>query len=65
MDQLCSFYEQNFLPMSSEATGSTQTFIEKVCEIADANGLPSKTYNTALSAFSAENLRTHYNKVYD
>lgn len=51
--------------MSSEATGSAQTFIEKVCEIADANGLPSKTYNTALSAFSAENLRTHYNKVYD
>lgn len=63
LDQLCSFYEQNFLPMSSEATRSTQTFIEKVSEIADANGLPSKTYHTALSDFSAENLRTHYNKV--
>ncbi|XP_024024438.1 UDP-glucose:glycoprotein glucosyltransferase isoform X2 [Morus notabilis] len=63
LDQLSSFYENNFLPMSSEASGSTPTFIDKVAEIAVANGLSSKTYITALSDFSAENLRKHYNKV--
>lgn len=64
LDQLSSFYENNFLPMSSEASGSTPTFIDKVAEIAVANGLSSKTYSTALSDFSAENLRKHFNKVY-
>ncbi|PON86639.1 UDP-glucose:Glycoprotein Glucosyltransferase [Trema orientale] len=63
LDQLRSFYEHKYQPLSSGALGSTQAFIDKVCELAEANGLSPKTYHAALSDFSAENLRQHFNKV--
>lgn len=44
-------------------TESTQSFIDKVIELAGANGLPSKGVESSLSAFSAESLRNHLNKV--
>ncbi|KAK7246869.1 hypothetical protein RIF29_41739 [Crotalaria pallida] len=57
LDQLCSFYEQKFIVTSVLKADNTQAFIDKVCELAEANGLPSKGYRSALLEFSAEEVR--------
>ncbi|KAI3445630.1 hypothetical protein Pfo_002295 [Paulownia fortunei] len=62
LDQLCSFYEQEYI-LASGVTESYQALIDKVFLLADANGFPSKGYESALSEFSAENLRSYLNKV--
>lgn len=62
MDHLCSFYEQEYI-LASGVTESYQALIDKVLQLADANGLPSKGYESALSGFSAENLRSYLIKV--
>ena len=64
LDQLCLFYEQQHPSISSKAAGSTQAFIDKVSELAEANGLSPKTYRNALSDDSAKGLRKQLNKVY-
>ncbi|TQD80729.1 hypothetical protein C1H46_033699 [Malus baccata] len=46
-----------------KGTESTQEFIDKVCELAEANGLSSKAYRFSLSEFSDEKLRKSMNKV--
>lgn len=51
--------------MSSKAAENSQEFIDKVCEFAEANGLPSKAFRAALTDFSADKLREQLNKVYD
>ncbi|KAF3444470.1 hypothetical protein FNV43_RR14162 [Rhamnella rubrinervis] len=63
LEQLCSFYEKNYLLVSSKAAESSQAFIDKVCEFAEANELSSKTYRAALSDFSADKLKEQLNKV--
>lgn len=63
LDQMCSFYEHNYLLASSKGAESTQEFIDKVCELAEANGLSSKAYRFSLSEFSDEKLRKSMNKV--
>lgn len=62
LDQFCSFYEQEYM-LASGVTASTQALIDKVFELADANGLPSNGYKSDLSGFSADKLRMHLNKV--
>ncbi|KAL0384582.1 UNVERIFIED_CONTAM: UDP-glucose:glycoprotein glucosyltransferase [Sesamum radiatum] len=62
LDQLCSFYEQEYI-LASGVAESYQALMDKIFEIADANGLPSKGYETSLSGFSAEILRSYLNKV--
>ncbi|KAG8368795.1 hypothetical protein BUALT_Bualt15G0083900 [Buddleja alternifolia] len=62
LDQLCSFYEQEYISASGVAE-SYQALIDKVYQLADANGLPSKGYESTISGFSAENLRSYLKKV--
>lgn len=50
--------------MSSEAAESAQAFIDKVLELAETNGLSSKTY-ASLSEISVDNLRKQLNQVSD
>lgn len=62
MDQLCSFYEQEYI-LASGVTESYQALLDKVLQLADANGLSRKGYESTLSGFSAENMRSYLNKV--
>lgn len=63
LDKLCSFYEQKYAFASPEAAENTQAFLDKVYELAEANGLPSKVLKSALPEFSIDQLRRHVNKV--
>ncbi|KAA8545514.1 hypothetical protein F0562_020298 [Nyssa sinensis] len=63
LDQLCSFYEREYILASSSISESNQAFINKVCELADENGLPSKEYKSTLSAISVDKMASHLNKV--
>lgn len=63
LDQLCSFYEKNYVLATAVADDNTEALIDKICELADANGLPSKAYRSALIEFSAEEVRKHLIKV--
>ncbi|XP_054800106.1 UDP-glucose:glycoprotein glucosyltransferase isoform X1 [Prosopis cineraria] len=63
LGQLCSFYEQNYILASVVAADSTKALIDKVYELAEANGLPSKGYRSALQEFSADEVRKHLIKV--
>ncbi|XP_059648175.1 UDP-glucose:glycoprotein glucosyltransferase isoform X2 [Cornus florida] len=63
LDQLCSVYERKYMLASSSVAESKEAFIDKVCELADANGLPSKGYRSVLNEFSVDELRHHLNKV--
>lgn len=63
LNQLCSLYEKNSIlspPMEAE---STQAFVDMVCELGEANGLPSKGYRSALLEFPAGEVRKHLTKV--
>lgn len=64
LEQVCSFFELNHMLAPSEAAESTRVFIDKVCELAETNGLSSRAYKSALSDFSADKLRKHLNKVF-
>lgn len=61
LDQLCSFYERELA--SSPDAPSNQALINKISELADANGLPSKGFKSALSEFPVDKLRSHLKKV--
>ncbi|KAL6178989.1 hypothetical protein ACLB2K_050505 [Fragaria x ananassa] len=63
LDQVCSLFEQNHMLAPSEGAEITQAFIDKVSELAEKNGLSSKAYKSALSDFSAKELRKRLNKV--
>ncbi|ESR45074.1 hypothetical protein CICLE_v10000024mg [Citrus x clementina] len=62
LDQLCSFYERTYLLASSATADSTQAFIDKVCEFAEANGLSSKVYRASLPEYSKGKVRKQLNK---
>ncbi|CAL5418620.1 unnamed protein product [Camellia sinensis] len=42
LDQLYAFYEQQYVHASSVVTENNEAFIDKVCDLADANALSSK-----------------------
>ncbi|XAR56342.1 hypothetical protein NMG60_11036790 [Bertholletia excelsa] len=63
LDQLGTFYEHECMLSSSLVAESSQAFIDKVCDLADTNGLPSKGFKAALSEFSVDEFRGHLNKV--
>jgi UDP-glucose:glycoprotein glucosyltransferase len=65
LDKFCSFYEQRYIFTSSKSADNTQAFLDTVYELAEANGLPSNTFKSALTEFSIDHLRKHLNKVYD
>lgn len=64
LDQVSSFYERNYIKISSLDTEGKQVFIDKVIEFAGLNGLPSKGFESSLAALSDDNVRNHLNKVY-
>ncbi|KAA3462915.1 UDP-glucose:glycoprotein glucosyltransferase-like isoform X2 [Gossypium australe] len=63
LDQLCSFYEHRYILRSTTAAESNQEFVDKVCELAEANGLFSKPYKSSLPEASDLKLRERLNKV--
>ncbi|XVE93241.1 hypothetical protein REPUB_Repub01dG0173400 [Reevesia pubescens] len=63
LDQLCSFYERNYILRSSTAAESAQAFIDKVYELSEANELSSKAYKSSLPEASDLKLIEHLNKV--
>uniref|UniRef100_A0A2N9ITC7 UDP-glucose:glycoprotein glucosyltransferase thioredoxin-like domain-containing protein n=1 Tax=Fagus sylvatica TaxID=28930 RepID=A0A2N9ITC7_FAGSY len=63
LDKFCSFYEQRYIFTSSKSADNTQAFLDTVYELAEANGLPSNTFKSALTEFSIDHLRKHLNKV--
>ncbi|XP_017970879.1 PREDICTED: UDP-glucose:glycoprotein glucosyltransferase isoform X1 [Theobroma cacao] len=63
LDQACSFYEHNYIVRSPTSAESTQAFINKVYELAEANELSSKAYKSSPPEASAQELREHLNKV--
>lgn len=63
LDQLCSLYQKKFITTSALEVDTTQAFIDKVCELAEANGFPSEDYRSALSEFSADEVRRQLMKV--
>lgn len=65
LDQLISFYEHYYMLASSVNAQGNEALLEKVSELAEANGLPSKGYTSALSEFSFDKCRSHLNKVYN
>lgn len=64
LDQLCSIYSQKFMPESSVAVHNPQEFIEKACELAEANELPPKAYRIAFSDSFVDELRKYLSQVY-
>ncbi|KDP38843.1 hypothetical protein JCGZ_05000 [Jatropha curcas] len=62
LEHLCTFYEQKYILGSSSATESA-AFINKVYELANANELSLKAYESALVDFSTDMMRNHLNKV--
>ncbi|XP_043704312.1 UDP-glucose:glycoprotein glucosyltransferase [Telopea speciosissima] len=63
LDQLCSFYQKQYILGSSFEAGSAVTFIEKVCQLAEKNGLPSEDYKTVLSDLSMDRLKHYLDRV--
>ncbi|KAK1310475.1 UDP-glucose:glycoprotein glucosyltransferase [Acorus calamus] len=63
LDQLCSFYESEYMLDSSVDAEGVQLFMNKVCELAEANDLPSEDYKAALLSFSVDKIKDHLNKV--
>ncbi|XVF67689.1 hypothetical protein PTKIN_Ptkin10aG0141700 [Pterospermum kingtungense] len=63
LDQLCSFYEHDYILRSPAAAESTQAFIDKVYELAEANELSSKAYKSSLPEILDFKLREYMHKV--
>lgn len=63
LDQLCSLYQQKYILTSAVEVDSTQAFIDKVCKLAEANGLSSEGFRSSLSEFSTDEMRRHLSKV--
>ncbi|EPS69252.1 hypothetical protein M569_05510, partial [Genlisea aurea] len=61
LDELFLLYEQEVL--ASEVDGSYDAILDKVTQLADANGLPSKRFESDLSGFSPESTRSYLNEV--
>lgn len=62
LDQLCSFYEREMVP-STTSSENSQVYVDKICDLADANGLPSEGIRVALSDFSVKELQGRLSEV--
>ncbi|KAJ0010856.1 hypothetical protein Pint_33129 [Pistacia integerrima] len=61
LDQLCLYYERTLaFPVSAK---STQAFIDKISEFAEANGLSSKVFISSLPEYHDGSVRKYLNKV--
>ncbi|KAJ0970439.1 hypothetical protein J5N97_023316 [Dioscorea zingiberensis] len=63
LDQVCSLYEVQYALNQFWDSRSFQLFTEKVCELAEANALPSEEYKTLLSGISVDAVRLQMEKV--
>uniref|UniRef100_A0A7N0UES8 UDP-glucose:glycoprotein glucosyltransferase n=1 Tax=Kalanchoe fedtschenkoi TaxID=63787 RepID=A0A7N0UES8_KALFE len=63
LDHLCALYESEFMVTSPITTSMIQEFIEKVCELAEVNEMPSDGYRSAGSNFCKEDAVDHSIKV--
>ncbi|CAI9304355.1 unnamed protein product [Lactuca saligna] len=54
LDHLCSYYE---------SSQESQEFLDKISELADANGIQSKGFKSAISEFSVDRFTRHLKKV--
>lgn len=63
LDQLCSFYEYKYILSSSLSVESTQEFMDKVYELADENGLPTKGFKSILPEYSSDKMIAYINKA--
>ncbi|KAJ1419971.1 UDP-glucose:Glycoprotein Glucosyltransferase [Sesbania bispinosa] len=63
LDQLCSLYQKKYILTSAVEGNSTQAFIDEVCKLAEANGLPSEGYRSALLDVYADEVRRQLSKV--
>ncbi|KAG2321665.1 hypothetical protein Bca52824_014878 [Brassica carinata] len=63
LDKLCSFYEREYLFKTSVESGSSQMPIDKILELAEEYGLPSKAYQSRLVESLDEELRKRMVKV--
>ncbi|KAJ0710636.1 putative UDP-glucose:Glycoprotein Glucosyltransferase [Helianthus annuus] len=60
LDQLCTFYGNEYMLESSQ---NSQALLDKISQLADANGIQSKGFMSALSEFSVAKFTTHMKKV--
>ncbi|CAH9082160.1 unnamed protein product [Cuscuta europaea] len=63
LDQLCLFYEREYMHLPAPVTEKKQVFIDNVFEMANKNGLPSKIYESALSVLSDDKIKAYVSKV--
>ncbi|CAN1305583.1 UDP-glucose:glycoprotein glucosyltransferase [Linum perenne] len=63
LDHMSTYFEQNYVFTSSGSVESSQVFMDKIYELADANGLPLKAYKSALPESSTEDMKTYMSKV--
>lgn len=63
LDQLSSVYQQKYILTSPMGVDGTQAFIDEICKLAESNGLPSESFRSSLSEFSADEVRSHLSEV--
>ncbi|CAM8984047.1 unnamed protein product [Rhodiola kirilowii] len=63
LDFLCSLYESEILVTSPITTSIIQEFVEKVCELAEANEIPPEGYRSASSKIWKEGAFDYLSKV--
>ncbi|XP_039137617.1 UDP-glucose:glycoprotein glucosyltransferase [Dioscorea cayenensis subsp. rotundata] len=63
LDQVCSFYEGQYVSSPFWDSNSLKLFAEKVSELAEANALPSEDYKTIISGISEDAVRLQMEKV--
>ncbi|KAG9456989.1 hypothetical protein H6P81_001497 [Aristolochia fimbriata] len=62
LDRVCSVFEHGYMLPSIDAE-NIQLFLDKVCELAEANGIPAIEYREALSNFSPDLVKNQLDKV--
>ncbi|XP_068649445.1 UDP-glucose:glycoprotein glucosyltransferase [Aristolochia californica] len=60
--RVCSVFEHVYMLRAIDAE-STQLFIDRVCELAEANGIPSMEYRAALLEFSPDIVKNQLDKA--
>ncbi|KAI5399213.1 hypothetical protein KIW84_064554, partial [Lathyrus oleraceus] len=63
LDQLSSVYQQKYILTSPVGVDGTQAFIDEICKLAESNGLPSESFRSSLSEFSADEVRSHLSEA--
>ncbi|CAL9044711.1 unnamed protein product [Musa banksii] len=63
LEELCSFYEDQFMTASLLDYDNFSIFTDRVCELAAKFGLPSDYYNSTFSSFSVDVINKQMEKV--